>query len=117
MFVSLTCSEYNIDGAVMIDALESSDLGTTTRRVNRVATLDGAAAVNDFGHSYSDKTIVLRWQPRTEAQESVIAGLVRSQSRLNVATREGVFEAAPETYEYGAAESRLTLLVLSKLSE
>ena len=90
---------------------------STARRVNRVATLDGGAVVNDFGQSEADRTIELRWRPRSAADEARVERLVRLYNRLHLATARGVWLAAPERYVPGANESRLTLLCVAKLTE
>ena len=86
------------------------------RRVNRVATLDGGAAINDFGFSHADRTISLRWTVTQRATEAAVDRLVQTYSRLAVSTRAGVFLSAPEVFSPGPSESTLRLLVLAKLS-
>lgn len=116
MRVILSTAEYDPFMPVGLDVLPASDFGQTARRMNRVATLDGGAAFNDFGHSYADRNISLRWRPTSMAEEAAVARLVQTYARLTVATPHGLFLAAPQTYEAGADESRLDLLVESKLS-
>lgn len=117
MLITISTPEYNVEGFVALTVSDDSDLGQTARRMNRVATLDGNAAVNDFGHSYADRTMTLTWSPQAYESEQAIAALIRSQARLNASTPDGVFETAPESYQYTPDESRLVLLVLSKISE
>lgn len=115
MRVHLSTPAFDIEGAVALDVLPTTELGDTARRVNRVATLDGGAAINDYGHSHADRTITLRWTPQSREIEAKVVRLVQSYGLLNVATREGLFLAAPETYRNTANESSLTLLVKEKL--
>ena len=86
------------------------------RRTNRVATLDGGAAFNDFGFSEADRTIELKWWPADAETEALVARLVRLSSFVQVSMPDGIWLAAPEAYTPGARESRLTLLVSSKLN-
>ncbi|MCK2095625.1 hypothetical protein [Thauera aromatica] len=104
-------------GAVAIDCTATTTLGDMRRRVNRVATLDGGAAFNDFGYSEADRTIRLRWTPKSPEHEAQIARLLRLYARLHLATSQGVWIVAPEAYIPGAQQSQLTLLSVEKLTE
>lgn len=117
MNVFLSTPTFDLDGAVMIPAkVGESELGEARRRVNRSATLDGGVAINDFGYSDGDRTISLAWRPLSNAFEDNLRRLVEDYPRLTISTREGVFEVAPEFYKRMARESRLQVLVVSKLS-
>ena len=116
MRINLTTPDFDVEGAVALDALASSDLGNVTRRTNRVATLDGGAALNDYGFTDADRVMTLRWRPHSRDTESAVVRLVRLYGQLNVSTPEGMFRAAPETYRTAANESSLTLLVLERLA-
>ena len=47
--VTISAITFDPSGVVTIKALPSSDYGTTARRMNRIATLDGGSVTNDFG--------------------------------------------------------------------
>lgn len=113
----LSATTFDPDGHVAVDTVNGQTAGETRRRVNRVATLDGGAAFNDFGVSEADRTIELRWPTRDRATGDAVDRLTRLYQRLHVATPAGFFLAAPEAYTPGAAESRLRLLIVDKLSE
>jgi len=116
MLACLSTLTFDLDGFVELEVSDRMTSGDTRRRVNRIATLDGGVAVNDFGFTDADRTIDVVWQPKTVALERAVDRLVQLYDRIRVATRSGVFLAAPEAYTPGAAESRLRLLVISKLS-
>jgi hypothetical protein len=116
MRVTLSTPVFDLAGSVALDLLPTTDLGTTSRRVNRTATLNGGAALNDYGHSHADRTMTLRWRPHSREVDASVVRLVQNYGRLNVSTPEGLFSAAPETYRNAANESSLTLLVLEKLA-
>lgn len=103
-------------GYVEIPVLDTTTPGETRRRVNRVATLDGNAAVNDYGFSEADRNLELRWPPFSRAFEDNIRRIVQSYDTVNVSTAAGVFVAVPESYIPGAEQSVLRLLVLSRAS-
>lgn len=111
MLVHLASKLFDLSGAVWIDCLPDNTAGDVRRRVNRVSTLDGGAAFNDFGFSEADRTIILRWMPADPATEATVQRLVRLHRWIYVSMPGGLWLAAPEVYTPGATESRLTLLV------
>lgn len=113
----VAATTFDLVGFVEIPAINEQAVAETRRRVNRVATLDGGAAFNDFGVSDADRTIELRWKPEDGSVGVAVDRLLRLYSRVHVATPDGFYLAAPEAYTPGPAESRLRLLVVEKLSE
>lgn len=116
MLVHLAARLFDLSGAVLLDCLPDTTSGEVVRRVNRVATLDGGAAFNDFGFSEADRTIELRWMPASQATEAAVARLVRLHRSIYVSMPAGLWLAAPERYTLGAEESRLVLLVSERLT-
>lgn len=110
-------TEFDPQGVVSVETINEQTPGESRRRVNRVATLDGGAAFNDFGFADADRTIELRWRSQDRETGDAIDRLVRLYGTVHVSTRAGFFLAAPETYTPGATESRLRLLVKQRLSE
>ena len=117
MRAAISSTTYDPAGHVELDCLADTTHGETARRLNRVATRDGGAVVNDLGQSEADRTIELRRRPRCAADEARVERLVRLYNRMHLATARGVWLAAPERYVPGANESRLTLLCVAKLTE
>ncbi len=113
--VVLSTLEYDPLCPVEIDALPSTSAGDMRRRVSRVATLDGGAAFNDGGYAEADRTITLRWVPRSAAAEERIARLLRTYTRITVAMADGCFLAAPERYTRDDEQASMTLLVERRL--
>ncbi len=103
-------------GAVVIDCLPTTTLGESRRRMNRIATLDGGAVFNDFGFAEADRSIELRWRPRSATHEEAVDRLVQLYAQIRLATTAGCWLVAPETYTPGATESRLSLLAVTKLA-
>ena len=114
---ALSTPTYDPLGFVEIKTIAGQEPGELTRRLTRSATLDGGAVVSDFGFSDGDRTIDVRWSPVSAADEANIGRLFESYAQVQIATPDGVFLAAPESYRRGAAESSLRLLVIEKLSE
>lgn len=117
MLAALATVTWDPAGHVLLEVLADSSIGETRRRVNRVATLDGGVVLNDRGYSEADRTVELKWRPASATDEAVIDRLVRTYTRLILTLRAGCYLVVPETYTPGAAESKLRLLVVSKLSE
>lgn len=115
MRVHLTTTTFDLQGAVTLDLLPESDMGERSRRMNRVATLDGGAALNDFGYTDADRTMALNWRPARGVDDAV-GRLVRLYARLRLASHEGVFLVAPERMRLEPGRSTLVLLVLEKLA-
>ncbi len=114
--ISITTPTFDIAGHVMIDPRPDNS-ETITRRVNRVATLDGGVAINDGGYTDGDRTLSYTWRTVSKAHTETLSRMVQNYSLLTVATPDGVYSAAPSSFDYGKAESTLTLLVKEKLSE
>jgi len=117
MLVHLAAKLFDLSGAVLLDCMPDTTTGDMRRRVNRVATLDGGAAFNDFGFAEADRTIELRWVPTGAAADATVARLVRLHRWVYVSMPGGLWLAAPEAYTPGAEESRLTLLVSERCTE
>lgn len=116
MRVVLSSIAFDPLGCVALDVLPGQTFGETRRRMNRVATLDGGAVFNDFGFAEADRSILLTWPVRSEAIEAAIARLVELYAQVHIATPKGFYRAGLETYNPGAQESSLSLLVAEKLA-
>jgi hypothetical protein len=112
----LAAVEFDPLSPVIIDALPSTERGDTSRRVNRVATLDGGAVFNDFGFTDADRTIRLVFSPLSAAHEQSVTRLVQTFSRITVSGPDGLFLAAPQSYTPSDTTGALTLLVERKLN-
>ena len=114
--IGISAITFDQSGAIRIDELPNSELGSVSRRVSRVGTLDQGVAINDGGYSDGDRDFQVVWNSTPE-QDALIRRLVRLHARLRVATSEGVFECAPQNFTPGPPESTFTLLVISRISE
>jgi hypothetical protein len=118
LIVLATISSLVFDplGYVELDVAGSTKFGDEKRRVSRIATMDGAASLNDGGYSEADRTIELRWKTDSFDFEDRVRRLLQLYSRVLVCTRIGAYIAASETYGVNTDESFLRLLPLSKVS-
>lgn len=116
MRCTLSTPTFDLDGFIELQLSSPAEPSETRRRVTRIATLDGGVALNDFGFTDADRTLLLSWQPTTREQHLDIERLVQTYPQLQVAIASGVYLAAPEVYQQGNDESTLRLLVIAKLS-
>jgi hypothetical protein len=116
MRCTLSTPTFDLDGFVELQLSSPAEPSETRRRVNRIATLDGGAVLNDFGFTDADRTLLLSWQPTGRQEHLDIERLVQTYAQLQVAITSGVYLAAPEVYQQGDDESTLRLLVIRKLS-
>ena len=117
MRVHLSALTFDPFGSLHLDLMAGEDPhGEVRRRMNRIATLDGGAAFNDFGYSDSDLTIVLRWRTMNTEREGAVRRLAELYAQVRVVTERGVYLAGIERYMRGNQESQITLLVAEKQS-
>ena len=114
--ITISSTTFDLNGSIQINPLPSATDGETTRRVSRVATLDGGVAVNDRGHSEGDRDLSYTWKTISKAHNDAVARIVRLYPRVTVSTPSGCFLAAPQRFSPGVGESTITLLVIDKVS-
>jgi len=111
--IHISAKSYDL---LAVASIENPIIGeTVTRRVNRVATLDGGAAFNENGFSHADRDLSIRWTPSSLAQINAVQRMTELHQRVIVSMRSGCFEAAIQTFEPSDEECRLDLLIASKL--
>jgi hypothetical protein len=117
MIATIAATTADPLGVVQLELdTDRSDLSSMTRRVTRVATLDGSAVFNDFGYSQADRTVRLVWQVASEAQKTAVERLMRLYALITVSLADGLFQAAVESFTVSSGQATLTLLIKSKLS-
>jgi len=107
---------FDLDGHIRIRPRGDDSLGPIARRVNRVATLNGGAAFNDFGYSASDMTLTLQWQPRDRSQSDRMARIFQVHSLVRVCQGNEVWLAVPERYTPAFDRATASFLVREKLA-
>ena len=90
---------FDLDGAIILadPDLRSTNVDNFSRRVSRVATLDGGAAVSDFGYTAADRTFTVAFSVR-HAAAIILGDLMKLHSLFVLSTREGAFFAAGNSY-------------------
>lgn len=105
---------FDLNGSVELEALQESNFSTLGRRANKVATLDGGVAINDFGFTHADRDFQILLRPTPE-QDSALRYIVENYGQVYVSTGEGFFKAIPE-YSPGPSQSTLSLSVTEKIA-
>ena len=108
--ISITTQVASSYAVVLQEDPDGSTLDRFSRRVSRRATLDGGSAVNDSGYSDTDRTLIVEAEI-TAAQKVTLEYMIKTYSRLNVASKTGFFSCAPEDMDVDNGQLRLTLLV------
>ncbi|MCD1631345.1 hypothetical protein [Marinobacter shengliensis] len=117
MNVSIAAPLFDLDGHVLLTDVEPEGLAGFERRNNRIPTLDGGAAIPDFGYSDADRTLDIRWPAKDKHQVDTIRRLAKTYSRLIVATEEGCFIGAPGPFAMSAEEAQIQILVEKRIDQ
>ena len=115
--ITISSTTFDLNGSVQIDPLPGTTDGEISRRVSRVATLDGGVVPIDRGFSDGDRTLNYEWKSVSKAHNDAIARILRLYPQVHVSTPSGVFLASPQTFAPGEDQSSIVLLVISKVSE
>ena len=83
-----------------------------SRRVSRVATLDGGSVVTDSGYSDTDRTFIVTAQI-TETQRDNLEYMQENYSLWNVVAKGEYHSCSPQKMDVDNGELKLTLLVES----
>lgn len=116
MLVAVNAYTFDLGGSVILDCKSAyTATGEQYRRVNRIATLDGSAAFNDFGFSEADRTIELMWEP-DEATDETVKRIHQLHSRVFVSLPGELFVGYPELFTPGENENTWRILIAEKLN-
>ncbi len=117
MNVSITAPLFDLDGHVQLTEVEPDGLVGFERRNNRIPTLDGKAAIPDFGYSDADRTFDIRWPARSKAVVENVRRMAKTYSRLIVVTEEGCFIGAPGPFSLSNNQARIQILIEKRLDQ
>lgn len=113
--LTISAPQFDIEGSVLIHGADPAGLHSFSRRVSRIATLDGRAEINDFGYSPSDRTLNITWRPRTRNEIDQVRRMAQIYGRLIISFRDGCFLAAPENFSEEQDSATLTALIETRL--
>lgn len=99
-------------GALLLNvSRDGTNLGDTTRRVSRVATLDGGATILDGGYTVADRTIIINLADQTRVTVEALKHMTEVHSKVLVLTEAGAFTATPSSIADSVRSATMTLLV------
>ncbi len=114
--IGISARVYDLDGHVVVQELDGSELDTFSRRISVTATLDGGVAVEDRGHAVSDRPFTISARSRSAAERAALKRLIETYAELTLCTADGAFLAAPQSFILGAAELTLAFRIKGVLS-
>lgn len=117
MNVSISAPLFDLDGHVWLSGVEPDGLAAFSRRNNRIPTLDGGAAITDFGYSDADRTLDIRWPANNKSDVDNVRRMAKTYSRLIIATDEGCFIGAPGPFSLNDDEAQIQILVEKRLDQ
>ena len=101
-----TSSTYHL----VIKHFTSTDYKTLTRRVSRIATLDGDSTITDSGFTNTDRTLTIKAKI-TKAEWVILEYMTENYSLWNVSVEGEFFSCAPKSCKAPGGDLTLTLLV------
>lgn len=117
MNVFISAPIFDLDGTISLTKVAPDGLAGFERRNNRIATLDGGAAIPDFGYSEADRTFDIRWIARSKSAVETVRRLAKSYSRLIVSTEEGCYLGAPGPFNLSNGEAQFQIMVEKRLDQ
>jgi len=117
MNVWISAPIFDLDGSVEITGADPEGVAGFERRNNRIPTLDGGAAIPDFGYSDADRTLAIRWPARSKPDIENVRRMAKSYSRLIVSIEEGCFLGAPGPFSISNGEAQIQILVEKRLDQ
>jgi len=113
--VTVSSIAFDLTGYASFDPLADSDYGAMIRRANKVRTLDGGVAINDYGYTDGDRAFEIKLRPDPTI-DAALRYLVEYHPLVNVSTKDGFFIAVPISYEQDGAISTLTLSITERVA-
>ena len=113
--ITLSALTFDPEGVVEIHRLMARPERDITRRVSTAATLDGSAAVNDYGAVDSDRVFDVEW--RACGVEDAVRRLLRLHGQVRASTSDGVFVVGLAEYSERNGVARLRMPVIRRVSE
>lgn len=109
---------YDLDGAFILRNIRynESELKALSRRINKVATLDGAVAIEDRGYSDGDRSFEFSVSYSLELYNFMLR-LIKVYDLVVLTTDEGAYSVAPSQFRVDPKEElRLFFEVKEDLS-
>lgn len=116
MLATLAAPQFDLEGFVILKPSGDSRLGDTTRRISRVATLDGGAVAVDYGFSDADRTITVQAAAVSRADHDLLQRLQKTFGMAVLCCESGCYYGAIQSLQQIANGIGITFLVTEKLA-
>jgi hypothetical protein len=116
MIVQIASKLFDPVGVLVIETLSGTNDSPVSRRLSKVATLNGGVAVNDGGFSHGDREITFEYRAKNKNQDTIARRLVELHARVLVSTDEGVFDCVPLRFSPDTERRRFTFSVIEKVA-
>lgn len=114
--ISICAEQYDPEySPVLLRLSPGTDLVNVSRRVSRIATLDGGCIITDHGVSHADRTFEISIANIPPDLERRLFGLYVTYAWLRVSTWEGVYRSKISRYRYREGTLSITILIKEKL--
>lgn len=115
MIISLCSRVFDPLGDMAFRIDPDSELENTTRRVNRVKTLDGGVSINDTGFSDGDREFKIKAR-LTISEFEQLKRMYQLYPLLSISTKQGVFEGVIDQVSESAPFTNINFLVRARLN-
>lgn len=114
--IHISAPTFDLDGSLLLARSRRSDLRGGARRVSRIATLDGGAAVTDLGYADADRTFQIIERNPDQSAIATAEYLMRAYPLLICSTEEGCYRGAIQSMRVRSGELELVFLVTERIS-
>lgn len=114
--ISFSAVSFDLNGQVILQHTEASDVFAQSRRVSRAETLDGGVSLSDLGFTHGDRTLGIRSNNVSQSTHESISYLQRTYPQLLISIHEGLFLGAIENINIRNGVLFIRYLVKEKLT-
>jgi hypothetical protein len=115
--ISISPRLYDLQGGIIAKRQSDTNTDTVSRRVSRVATLDGGANFFDNGFSDADRDFSVVLHTPSAADVERAKEIVRNFSEVTVSTEEGCFLGTITRGAPSQANFTLSIFIKARLSD
>ncbi|WP_305046324.1 hypothetical protein [Geoalkalibacter sp.] len=114
--IHISAPTFDLDGSLLLARSRLSNVRGGARRVSRIATLDGGAAVTDLGFSDADRTFQIAERNPDQGAIAKAEYLMRTYPLLICSTEDGCYRGAVQSMRVRPGELELLFLVTERIS-
>lgn len=115
MILNISTKTFDLNGWISVQCGNESKFKNQTRRVTKVATLDGGVSIVDMGYASVDTEFEVFVTDITLQQTNQLTYLMNTYPLLNFATLDGYFEGVISSLKTDAQPLSFTVLLKEQL--